>query len=148
MNYDPNNERRNEQEQEPNQGAQPGSHNYSFDPNGQGPNQSWQYGNQYNPNGYGHYPPIYDQPDSAAKNAQIFGIVSLIGLFFCQILSILFGAMAMSNAKKSAITLGRECSEAKTGRICGLVGLILGIGSIVLTVFGYILFFVVFALTL
>lgn len=154
MNYDPNNDRQNEREQNPNSGAQSGGYDYSFGPNGQNPNQGWQYGNQYNPNGYppnngyGFYPPIQNQPDNAAKNAQTFGIVALIGLFFCQLLSIIFGAMAMSNAKKSAIALGHECSEARTGRICGLVGLILGIGSIVLAVFGYILFFIVFALTL
>ncbi|MBQ9098362.1 MAG: hypothetical protein IJY50_02935 [Clostridia bacterium] len=87
-------------------------------------------------NGYGQGPqsPFYQPPrpvDDHAKNAQVFGIVAVIGLFVFQVLSIVFGAMAMSQAKQSRKALGYECSEAHTGRICGTVGLIIGIISCV-----------------
>lgn len=89
---------------------------------------------------------FYRQPpyiDQYASSSQTFGIIALVGLFFCQILSIIFGAIAMSRAKKSEQALGYECSEAKTGRICGLIGLIFGIIAVVITVLYLIFFFAV-----
>ncbi len=142
----------NNTEQESNgQNQQNGGNGQYYDPNGQYYNPNGQY---YNPNGqYYHpggnpgqfhpdsffYPP--QQTDACGKTAQTFGIIALVSLLFCQILSIIFGALAMSNAKKSVAALGFECSEAKNGRVMGLVGLIVGIVQIAAVVLVYILVF-------
>ena len=89
------------------------------------------YGNPYGAQGdpYGAYrPPIYFQagPDDNARSCHTMGLLSVIFLFFSQILSIIFGAIALNYAKKSFQALGYECPEMKSGRTMGKVGLIVG----------------------
>ena len=112
-----------------------GNNGQYYNPNGQYYNgQGNPHGNPYANGGQFHpdsffYPP--QQTDASGKTAQTFGIIALIGLLFCQILSIVFGALALSNAKRSVMTVGYECPEAKGGRVMGLIGLILGIVQVV-----------------
>lgn len=99
-------------------------------------------GNPYGTPGYppgGYYPPV---ADTDGKNAQTFGIIALVGLFVCQLVSVIFGILAMVSAKKSRLSTGYVCSEAKVGRICGLIGLILGgiqVAMILLVIVFYII---------
>ena len=65
-----------------------------------------------------------------------------MGLFICQLLSVIFGALALHNAKKSRIALGTECTEARNGRIFGMIGLIIGSIQIGLIVLGVIVLIV------
>ena len=88
------------------------------------------YGTQGNPYGapYNGFPPIFYQagPDDNARSCHTMGLLSVIFLFISQILSIIFGALALSYAKKSYRALGYECPEMKSGRTMGKVGLIIG----------------------
>ena len=118
---------------------------YGNNPYGGNPYNSPYGGNPYN-NPYGQVPPIYQQPfagpDTNAKNAHTMGLLSVILLFFIPLLSIIFGALAMSYAKKSAAAVGYECSEAQSGRKMGMVGLIVSIVFMVLAFFIYLIYFV------
>ena len=97
--------------------------NQHFDP--QGTNNSF-----YTQPGYS--PPIADpQGDSS----QTLGIVALVCLFFCQIVSIVCGAMAIGRAKESRALLGFETQASKVGRICGILALVFGILSVVAVLF-------------
>ena len=112
-----------------------------YNPNGQYYNGGYQnnpYGGngQFNPDSFFH-PPV--QANSNGKTAQTFGIVALVGLLFCTILSIVFGALAISNAKKSVAMTGYLSPEAKSGRIMGWIGLVGGIVSIAISIFSSIL---------
>ena len=140
MNNDHNNDRQNENN---NQDQYYNPNGQYYNPNGQYYNPNGQY---YNPNNGGQFNPDsffnpYQNNDTCGKTAQTFGIISLIGILFCQILAIIFGALAMSNAKKSVAMRGYECPEAKSGRIMGLIGLIAGIGQMALTFLVYVLIF-------
>lgn len=88
------------------------------------------YGNPYGAQGnpYGYRPPIHFQmgPDDNARSCHTMGLLAVIFLFFSQILSIIFGAIALNYAKKSFNALGYECPEMKSGRTMGKVGLIVG----------------------
>lgn len=97
--------------------------NQQFDP--QGTNNTF-----YTQPGY--YPPISDpQGDSS----QTLGIVALVCLFFCQIVSIVCGAIAISRAKASRALLGFETQSSKVGRICGILALVFGILSVAVVLF-------------
>ena len=84
----------------------------------------------YESNAYG----APNRCDAKGSSSQVFGILSLVALCFCQLLSIVFGAIAIAQSKTSRKALSYECSEAKTGRICGLIGLIIGAISVLFTV--------------
>lgn len=99
-----------------------GQNPYGQNPYGQNPYaQDGQ--NPYNP--YGQFPYVPPQ-DSKGNTAQTLGIIALISIMFCQLLSIILGAIAMANAKQSAMMLQYESSPAKNGRVCGLVAVIIG----------------------
>ena len=136
MNNDQNNNRQNENNDQ-DQYYNPNGQYYN--PNGQYYNPNHNNGGQFNPDSF--FNP-YQNNDSCGKTAQTFGIVSLVCIFFCQILAIVFGALAMSNAKKSVLLRGYECPEAKSGRVMGLIGLIAGIGQMLLTFLLYALIFI------
>ena len=105
---------------------------------------SYQQNPYYGQQGFGYdaYDPRMIEARSKASNAQTFGIIALIGLFVGTILSIIFGILAMSSAKKSTQLLGYELPEAKTGRVMGLVSLILALVGVVLAIFA-ILFYII-----
>ena len=95
---------------------------------------------QYQPQQYNQYQPQqYNQPQygaavedpaerSLSKSILIFGILALAFCctFYLAFLGIVFGAIAMSKAKKYAAAYPLT-GRAKTGKILGTVGLILGI---------------------
>ena len=56
----------------------------------------------------------------------IFIFLAFILSFATWILSIIFGAISLSYAKKSFNALGYECTEMKNGRTMGKIGLIVG----------------------
>jgi ABC-type phosphate/phosphonate transport system permease subunit len=145
-----NNDQNNQNETRNEQGNANQNGDQYYNPNGQYYNPNGQYynpnGQYYNPNNGGQFNPDsffnpYQRQDSCGKTAQTFGIVALVGILFCWPLAIIFGALAMSNAKRSAAALRYECPEAKTGRIMGLIGLILGIAQAAIVVLAYILLF-------
>ena len=102
------------------------------------------YGNPYD----GYRPPIHFQvgPDDNARSCHTMGLLAVVFLFVSQILSIVFGVIALNYAKKSVRALGYECPEMKSGRTMGKVGLIGGIILTGLTILFYV-FVVVAALT-
>lgn len=104
------------------------------------------YGAQPDPN----QPPFdgapVQQPDPKGQSAQTMGIIALVGLFFCQIVSIVCGFLAMNNAKASFQMLGYESGPAKTGKICGMIGLILGALSVVISLLYAVLMIVLMVL--
>ena len=118
-------------------------------------NQSgYQYGNpgqnSYGQNPYGQNPygqPPYSHPSQPiasnnAKNCFTMGLLSIVCIFVMQILSIIFGALALNYAKKSKIEMGYECPDAKNGRLMGLIGLIIGSILTGLVVLAYLILFI------
>lgn len=102
------------------------------------------YGQQGNPYGnpYGGYrPPVYFQtaPDDNARTCHTMGLLAVIFIFVAWFFSIIFGAIALSYAKKSFNALGYECTEMKNGRTMGKIGLIVGSVLTGLFVFIYLI---------
>ena len=66
---------------------------------------------------------------SAAKSILIFGIIALAAcdIPYAAFLGIIFGAIAMSKAKKYTKNYSPLSGKTKIGKILGLVGLIVGI---------------------
>ena len=109
------------------------------DPNAQ--NGGWQYTNgQF----YGQQIPFINNTAHAnktASSAQTLGIVGLvISLICCPLVGIILGILAISRASNAKNLLGYESPEAKTGRICGIVAIILGALSIIGNAMASILF--------
>ena len=92
--------------------------------------------------------PVYTAPTYASAPAYntspilVFGILALsfACTFYFSFLGIIFGAIASSKANAYLAMGGVLAGKAKTGRILGKIGLILGI------VFTALCFFVLFAL--
>ena len=109
--------------------GQPGQNPYGAygqgNPYGQNP-----YGqNPYGQYPYGQYPYGYPQQpvtNNNAKNCFTMGLLSVVFIFLMQILSIVFGALALNYAKKAQNEMGYECPDVKNGRLMGLIGLIVG----------------------
>ena len=129
--------------------------NHTEQSNEQPNNQSgYQYGNpgqnSYGQNPYGQNPygqPPYSYPSQPiasnnAKNCFTMGLLSIVCIFVMQILSIIFGALALNYAKKSKIEMGYECPDAKNGRLMGLIGLIIGSILTGLVVLAYLILFI------
>ena len=114
-----------------------GQSSYTQNPYGQpGDAQNPYAQNPYAQSPYGQFP--YTPPqDPKGNTAQTLGIIALISIMFCQLLSIVLGAIAMSQAKQSLTMLQYESSPAKNGRVCGLIAVIIGALSV-----GFTLFFV------
>ena len=97
------------------------------------------------PNNYSYDPNYAPAPtsDSNASTSMILGIIALVANFVGVggLIPIILGALAMSFSKKSVEALGFECSNAKTGRICGMIGLIISIVGLVLAIVGLLLYF-------
>lgn len=95
-------------------------------------NSGWSYQNDqfYKP-----VTPIDNNAIEASKHAsssQTLGIVALIvSLVCCPLVGIILGIIAISKASKAKNLIGEEPSEARTGRVCGIVAIVLGAISMV-----------------
>ena len=100
--------------------------------NGQNP-----YGTGFNQGQY--YYSNQTVNDTAGSTSKTLGIVALVCLFCCQLASVICGAIAMSKANESRrLNNGIRTPDSSAGYIMGLIGVILGIlsviGSIVLSI--------------
>ena len=104
-------------------------------------NNGWSYGS----------PPFYNQPPmnnvtsrgnelaSSSKTLGILGIV--LSIICCPLIGLIMGIMAMSRAKTSKMMLGTSISDAKIGRVCGIIALLISIVWIVaLCISGYAIY--------
>ena len=74
---------------------------------------------------YSNVPQTPNDPN--ANSAQTLGIVGLIvSIVCCALAGLIMGIIACSKAKTSRMTLGYEVPEARTGRICGIIAIVLG----------------------
>ena len=88
------------------------------------------YGNQQTPT-----------QDGFATASLVLGLIALISNFINAFwLSLILGPLALIFASKSQKALGEICGTAKAGRICGIIGLILGIARIAIVVIGVLLY--------
>lgn len=127
MNYDPNNSYNRDTEQQ---------NAWHYESSG----QSWQYRGE-------QMPPINNpfEGQKSARTAQTLGIVALvISLVLLPPVGIVLGILAIARARAAKRSLGYEISEARVGRICGIIAIVVGGVSIVANVFLYILAFLIF----
>jgi hypothetical protein len=98
--------------------------------------QNQYYQNQYyqsNPNG-GFGPQI--EPDVHGPKAKTFGLIGLIiSLFCCPLAGIVLGILAVLRAKDSKNEMGFLSSDASTGRVLGIVAIVIGALSMLLSLF-------------
>lgn len=94
------------------------------------------------PTGNGIFPNQMGQPprDENGAASKTIGIIGLfVTLCFCQIAGIVMGIIGYNKARTSFRILGFESSEAATGRVLGIVNIVLGaillIGSIASIIF-------------
>ena len=97
---------------------------------------------QYQPQQYDYAQPQYNAgapmedpvERNLSKSILIFGIlgIAFACTFYLSFLGIIFGAIALSKAKKYAASGYVVTGRAKVGKILGLVGLILGIVMVVI----------------
>ena len=84
----------------------------------------------------GNPPPVNlpQQRDNDGSLSKTLGIIGLIvTLCSCQVAGIVLGIIGLSKAKRSKQTLGFETTEAATGRVLGIVNIVLGILMIILS---------------
>lgn len=79
--------------------------------------------------GFQPQPPRQDSDGATSRTLGIIGL--FVTLCCCQIAGIVLGIIAFSKAKRSAQNLGYETSDAATGKVLGIVCIVLGILSIV-----------------
>lgn len=105
----------------------PGKYQFDQQPGGSFPAPD-QNKYQFDPQPTAYTPYVQPKTDTYGPSAQIMGILAIVLSFVCcPIVGIVLGALAMSRAKRSHTELGYETSEGKTGNICGIIGLIIGI---------------------
>ena len=109
----------------------------NYNPNnfGQNDNGGWDQGF------YGQQPmnPAAMQASKQAASSQTLGIIALIvSIICCPPIGLVLALMARGRAKNAKLLLGFEPSEARTGRICATVALIISIAWIALV--GYLYF--------
>ncbi len=79
-------------------------------------------------------PPVNNtaHANQEASTAQTLGIVGLImSVVCCALIGVVLGILAINRASNAKNLLGYETSEAKTGRICGIIAIVLGVLSMV-----------------
>ena len=117
--------------------------NQNFNPqNNQGfaPNQA--QGQGFAPNFAPPIDPRIAEGEKKAENSKLMGIIGLIvGVLCCGLIGVVLEIISFVMAKKSIDLLGYEHPDAKTGKICALIGLILAIIRIVVIII-YILLFI------
>jgi len=97
------------------------------------------------PTGGGYYGNSAPQPPEDADGAlsRTLGIIGLIvTVCSCQIAGIVLGIIGLLKAKKSARDLGFETSNAATGRVLGIVNIVLGSLLILFTIAMFVFYFV------
>lgn len=104
-------------------------------------NNGWSYDNgQF----YTPVPPIDNnamQANQTASSSQTLGIVGLIvSLICCPLIGIILGIIAISKASTAKNMLGYEPSEAKTGRVCGIIAIVLGALSMISSIIIYVVY--------
>lgn len=108
--------------------------------------QQWQHEN--NQGGWQGGPPPINNPfegQKSAQTAQTLGIIALVlSLIFFPPAGIVLGILAISRAGASKRLLGYDISEARVGRTCGIIAIVIGAISIVLNVLLSILILVFF----
>jgi hypothetical protein len=88
----------------------------------------------------GYYQPAPLATSGYAVASLVLGIASLVTLLFCMLLSLVCGPLAIifSNVAMRDIRTGvanpSSAGLAKAGKICGLIGLVLGIGYVIVVV--------------
>lgn len=96
--------------------------------------------NHNNFNGYGNdnfY--VQGEPDGVtlraaklASSAKTMGIISLvISIFCCPLVSLIMGFIAIARARTARVMLGGDLPEGKTGRICGIIAVVLSVAWII-----------------
>lgn len=113
---------------------------------GNGSGQQWQYENGQSA-WQGGPPPVSNpfEGQGNAQTAQTLGIIALVlSLVFFPPAGIVLGILAISRAASSKRLLGYEISEARVGRICGIIAIVIGSISIVINVLLSILILVFF----
>ena len=77
--------------------------------------------------GMPEFEPTQMQGNAKAKNAQTLGIVALVlSVVCCPLAGIILGIIALSAAKTSRTLLRFEAPAAKSGRVCGILAIVLG----------------------
>ena len=137
MNNDFNNDQNNDQNQS---GQAPQDFGRSQEAQQAWANGQTSWANQGTP--YSNVPPTPN--DASANSAQTLGIVGLIvSIICCQIAGLILGIIAVSKAKMSRLTLGYEVPAARTGRICGIIAIVISILFMVGTLIYYIIYFLI-----
>lgn len=93
---------------------------------------------------WSNVPPSPNDPN--ANSAQTLGIVGLIvSIVCCALAGLIMGIIACSKAKTSRMTLGYEAPEARTGRICGIIAIVMAalrmVGSVIYAILAWALNF-------
>jgi hypothetical protein len=92
----------------------------------------------------GYYQPAPLATSGYAVASLVLGIASLVTLLSCMLLSLVCGplAMAFSSRARNDIRAGTanpsSAGLATAGKICGLIGLLLGIGFVIVMVVGIV----------
>ena len=120
----------------------PGKYQFDQQPGGSFPAPD-QNKYQFDPQPTAYTPYVQPKTDTLGSSAQIMGILAIVLSFVCcPIVGIVLGAIAMSRAKRSRMEMGYETGEAKTGNICGIIGLVWGIVATLLSLLYFVLVFV------
>jgi len=83
-----------------------------------------------------------------AASAKTQGVLGLIlSIFCCPIVALILGILAVSRAKTAKVMLGGDLPEGKTGRVCGIIAIVLSLAWIAFFIFaGYSLYLIALAL--
>ena len=111
--------------------------NWDDQPKYDGDSDNNRYRQYTPPTGNGIFPNQMGQPrrDEDGATAKTLGIVGIfVTLCFCQLAGIILGIIGYSKARASFRNMGFETSDAATGRVLGIVNIVLGSLSILATI--------------
>lgn len=73
--------------------------------------------------------------DKRGKSAQIYGIIALIAsITCCPIVGLVLGIIALTSASASRRLLGFESAQATSGKILGIVAIVLSVLGLLLVI--------------
>lgn len=79
--------------------------------------------------------PKITEGEKKANSSKILGIIGLVvGLVCCGIAGIVLDIVALVNASTSKNLLGYEHQDAKTGKICAIVGIVIAVVSSIISI--------------